>query len=189
MDIHKSFSYEEYRNLIKGLLEEGKTTGPNQTEAFIEYTKMNHQRMNRWDKKANLNEPLIAALKNISTPQKWVVLTEGWCGDAAHSIPVIAKMAEENPLIQLELILRDENLEIMDQYLTNGGRSIPKLVAFDATGNELFTWGPRPQELQELHLQMKKEPEKAAESKIIIQQWYNKDKTQAIQKEFLAVLT
>ena len=54
-------------------------------------------------------------------------------------------MAEVNSNINLQLVLRDENLELMDLFLTNGGRSIPKLIALDKDLNILFTWGPRPQ--------------------------------------------
>lgn len=182
------YSYSEYRALTEQLLAENKTTGENQSEAFLEYTKLNQQRMKRWDKKAEINEELKAQIAKIDTPQRWLVLTEAWCGDAAHNIPVIAKMAELNENIELQLILRDENLDIMDQYLTNGGRSIPKLVAFNENNEELFTWGPRPNSLQELYKKMKEENTPAEESKTIIQQWYNKNKTQELQTEFVQLL-
>ena len=187
-NVEKAYSYEEYRSLINHLLEEGKTTGPIQSEAFIDYTKMNHQRMKRWDKKATISDDLKAKIEAINEKQTWVVLSEAWCGDAAHNLPIIAKMAELNPNIELKIVLRDENLDLMDQYLTNGGRSIPKLIAYTDNNQELFTWGPRPKELQELYMDLKKHPEKEVENKITIQQWYNKNKTVTLQEEFKNLL-
>ncbi len=73
-----------------------------------------------------------------------MVLTEAWCVDSAFSLPVIARAAMLSDAVTLSILPRDAHLEIMDRYLTGGSRSIPKLVAFDADGNELFTWGPRP---------------------------------------------
>lgn len=75
-----------------------------------------------------------------------MVITEPWCGDSAFLLPVIAKASALDEHVTLRNLLRDDNLDIMDQYLTGGSRSIPKLVAFSAEGEELCTWGPRPEE-------------------------------------------
>src|SRR5690606_26509598 len=121
-----------YRELIDKLRSQNKTTGEDHSEDMLNYTDLNISRMNKWDKRFELSADVLALLKNTNRKEAWVVLTEAWCGDAAHAIPVMAKMAAASPNIDLHLVLRDENLDLMDQYLTNGGRSIPKLIRVDA---------------------------------------------------------
>ena len=81
---------KEYLDTIKALLKENKTTGGNHSEAMLHYSKMNLSRMKRWMKSGVVNPELEEAVKAISEPQTWVVLTEAWCGDAA---PVLAGAA------------------------------------------------------------------------------------------------
>lgn len=177
-------SYQEYRDMIDALLKEGKTTGENHSEMMVNYTKMNATRMKRIDKHTGLSEELRRIAEHLSRPQKWTVLTEGWCGDAAQIVPVFHKVAEAaGPAIELKFVLRDLHLDLMDQHLTNGGRSIPKLIAEDAeTGEQLFTWGPRPAEAQKLYLHLKetKAPFKEAAEKL--HKWYADNKTRDTQQ-------
>lgn len=189
--LQKSISYEAYTRLIDELVTNGQTTGPDQSEAFIHYTALNQQRMHRWEKTIQLLPSVETALKSVTDPQTWLVLTEAWCGDAAHSIPVLHALAALNPLITLRFVFRDENPELMDRYLTNGvSRSIPKLIALDtATREELFTWGPRPAPLQATFLKMREEGIAYAAIKEELQRWYNKDKSVTIQQEMAALAT
>ena len=151
--IDGGYTYPQYRKLINDLLKEGKTTSNNHSESLIEYTKVNVQRMNRLDKTTDINEDLKREIADLEKKMIWVILAEAWCGDVAQNLPVIAKIADLSQNIDLKLILRDENLEVMDEYLTNGGRSIPKLIYLDSgTLEELGTWGPRPEEVQERFL-------------------------------------
>lgn len=183
--IKQAMNYEEYRTLIDNLLEEDKTTGSNHSEAMIEYTKMNVHRMNRLDRQVQLSDSLKEELQGVDDNWIWLVLTEAWCGDAAQNIPVIARMTEHNN-IHLKLILRDEYLDIMDQYLTKGGRSIPKLVCLDAkTLEEIGTWGPRPKEAQKKAMRWKEDPEiSTKEWAERLHKWYADNKTKDIQTEF-----
>ncbi|WP_041650368.1 thioredoxin family protein [Marivirga tractuosa] len=184
----KGIDYPSYRSLIKSLLAENKTTGTNHSEAMIAYTKMNDQRMNRWDKKLLLENELIDNLKSLPK-SKWLVITEAWCGDAAQNIPFIAKLASENPKIDLRFIMRDEHPEIMDQYLTNGAKSIPILVMMDENFQDLAVWGPRPEPVQKMVMAAKEKPDldqpKFIES---IHKWYAVDKSQTISNEFKQLL-
>jgi hypothetical protein len=181
--------YEEYRRLIDAFLMVGKSTAKNESESLSEYSKLNVVRMNRLDKTTEIIPELQERISEISAPQTWLVLTEGWCGDAAQIIPVLNKIAELNSNIQLKFLLRDEHLELMDQYLTNGkSRSIPKLVVLDESNNELFNWGPRPHALQELFYHMKANALSNAVIKEEIHKWYASDKTVSIQKDILALL-
>lgn len=197
--ISKAMDYNAYRALINDLYEDGKATGPNQSEAMLHYTHLNIARMKRLDKTTKLSEETLQALKNIKEQQTWLVLTEGWCGDAAQVVPVLNKMAEAQPLIQLRFILRDENLEIMDAFLTNGGRSIPKVIITKGDDNEVKNaWGPRPKELQDLVFVSKAERAKLTDPEAIkthteqekydVQKWYAKDKTRSIQHSIISAL-
>ncbi|MCR9253264.1 MAG: thioredoxin family protein [bacterium] len=188
--LDETFSYELYRKLIDELLLNNRTTGPNQSENYIHYTKMGQQRMKRLDKTVKLLEESTKAVNAIEKDQIWLVLTEAWCGDAGQNIPVIHKMASLNPKVELHLHLRDEQLEIMDQFLTNGGRSIPKLIILDKETLEVLgTWGPRPQELQDMVLQHKANPTMTGEEfAIATQKWYNEDKGESVQREIVELL-
>jgi hypothetical protein len=179
---------KNYLDTIKALLASNKTTGTNHSEAMLHYTQMNVKRLERWMSKGELSAETITTIKAISQPQKWVVITEAWCGDAAHSIGFISKMAASNPLISFEWKWRDENLELMDQFLTNGGRSIPKLIVYNEKDEVLFDWGPRPQTIQTAYLQMKAENKPYEEISIELQKMYNADKGVSIQSEILAKL-
>lgn len=181
-------SYSTYRQLIDGLLSEQKTTGSNQSDKYIEYTKLNVQRMRRLDKTIMLQPEVIAQLEGIKQDWVWVVLTEAWCGDAAQSVPLIAQMAKVSPTINLQLLLRDEHSDVMDAYLTNGGRSIPKLVCLTQNLEEIGTWGPRPAVAQQILLNYKEKygdqfRAHYQEFSEEVQLWYARDRTQTLQQE------
>jgi hypothetical protein len=187
--IDNSMKYAEYIDLIDNLLLEGKTTGPNQSEAMFNYGKLNRQRMKRLGKTVKLNELLVEKVKNIERKMIWLIITEGWCGDAAQNIPVVEKIANENSNIKTRYILRDENLELMDRYLTNNTRSIPKLIALDAENlEEIGTWGPRPKAAMDYFYEMRESGMEKPEMMENMQRWYNKNKEQAIQTEFESLL-
>ncbi len=184
-----SMTFDEYIKLIDNLLAEGKTTGEIQSEAMFNYGKMNRQRMKRLAKTVKLNETLLNTVRTITRKMIWLIITEGWCGDAAQNIPVIEKIAAENPNIETRYILRDENLDLMDQYLTNNARSIPKLIALDAeTLDEIGSWGPRPEAAMDYFQEMRETGMEKPAMMENMQRWYNENKEQAIQKEFEEML-
>lgn len=184
-----AYSYSAYMHLMETVVAENRTTGPKQSEELSHYTKLNLSRMQRLNKKADIKDSLREAIDQIDAPQTWYILTEAWCGDAAQNIPTIVAASLSNPLITVKLLLRDENPELMDAYLTNGGKSIPKLIAVDRDFNELFTWGPRPAGAQELLQAYKANPVKSySEFAEDIQRWYIADKTESIQRELQEVL-
>ncbi len=188
-DINKGTSFEEYYKLSEQLAKEGKTTGENQSEALINYSKLNFSRMKRILKTAPISDLVTSTVDCLDDQLTWIVLTESWCGDAAQNLPIFAKIAEANPNIKLKILLRDENPELMDQYLTNGSKSIPKLICVDKDLNELGTWGPRPKVLQDRLYENKKNPTiEMAELKKEFQIWYTKDKGQTIQEEMILLL-
>lgn len=188
--IEEAWSYDSYRQMIDSLLSEGKTTGRNHSGVMIQYTKMNVHRMNRLDNHTGLSEKLAEKLQEVQEPWVWLVLTEAWCGDAAQNVPIIAKMADENPNITLRFLLRDEHPDIMDQYLTNGGRSIPKLICLNAnTLEEIGTWGPRPAVLQDKAMAWKDDPSIGKEEWVEkLHKWYADDKARTLQSDFEALI-
>src|SRR5690625_1715213 len=130
--LKNSYSYTEYEKRIESLLAEGKSTTKDAGEALVHFSKLGLQRMKRWDKKFELATDQKEKLRNFDKKQTWIVLAEGWCGDAAHSVPVINKIAAElNKNIKLRIVLREENLDLMNDFLTNGGKSIPKMIVYD----------------------------------------------------------
>lgn len=189
-DIANAMDYETYRSFIQKRLENNQSTGTNHSESMVGYTTLNERRMKRLDKKTKLQPETLDVLQNINRPQVWLVLTEGWCGDAAQSVPVMAKMASEAPNVELKLILRDENLEIMDEFLTNGGRSIPKLILLDKeTLDVLGSWGPRPVAAQDLFLAAKQSPDfNYPDLQKQLQLWYTKDKGISTQQELIELI-
>jgi len=188
--IENGFSYSEYRALIDKLLTQGKTTGDNHSEMMVDITKLNVHRMKRLDKTVDLIPELTETLNKMSVNMIWIVLTEGWCGDAAQNLPVIAKIADASSNIRLRLLLRDENPDVMDAYLTNGGRAIPKLICLDTESlEELAVWGPRPAPAQKMAQQYKADPSQPKEEfHKRLHLWYAKDNGTALQKEFQAWL-
>jgi precorrin-6B methylase 2 len=183
--LEKALTYEDYRDHIDELLAQGKVTGPQQSESLAEYTKLNVARMRRIDKTIEILPDVQQVITSIKKPQTWIVITEGWCGDAAQIVPVFNALARLNNKIILKLVLRDDNLELMDQYLTHGrSRSIPKLIVTDSdTLQELFNWGARPKALQDKVDEMKANKVSFDEIKEMLHGWYAKDKTFTTQKE------
>jgi Thioredoxin len=181
--------YQEYLNrFIYELAEINIDSLDEKARKKFETKKLNLQRSTRIMKTYKVSEELKEEIKKINEPQTWMVITENWCGDSAQNLPYIALIAEENPNINFKIILRDSNLDIMDQYLTNGTMSIPLLVAFDPKGNELFRWGSRPKAVQELFLQWKAEGIVKPELYEKLHLWYARNKGREIESEFSDIL-
>jgi len=188
--IAKGMDYLRYRELVRQLAVLGKSTGPNQSEAMVNYTKLSDRRMARWDKTFKISEYVQQKLMALDEELTFLVLTESWCGDAAPSLPIINKIAETSPKITLKIVLRDESLDLMDAFLTNGARSIPKLIILDKANNEILgEWGPRPSIATQMVEDCKREHGKLTDAfKEELQVWYNKNKGQNILEDILKLL-
>lgn len=185
------FTYDMYMKQFESWVQEEKSSAKKDSTALVEYTSLNLARSNRLHKTVVLNEELKKAIKQIQHHYTWIVLTEAWCGDSAQNLPVIAEIARLNPeKIQLYILLRDENPELMNNYLTDNARAIPKLIVVDETmGREVLTWGPRPKPAQELLLSWKRDPQGKSwdEFEKELHSWYAKDRTNTLQSEFLTI--
>ena len=189
--LFKSHSYLEYRKLMADLLKEGKSTAVEQTEERTHYSELNEARMHRLDKTMKITEANSAKLKTFNKSYLWVVLTESWCGDAAQIVPILNKVVlEANQKIELKLVLRDENEDLMNYFLTNKSKAIPKLIIIDkATGSVVGDWGPRPQGAIDLIESYKEKFGVIDETaKTELQLWYLHDKGVSTQNEIIQLL-
>ena len=188
--LKRSMSYQEYRDLIKKLTLENATTGNQQSEDLINYTKLNDRRMRRWDKSLKVTEEIKAKIQEFKTPITWLVISESWCGDAAHVIPALNIIAELNPNIKIRIVLRDENPQLMDMFLTDGARAIAKVIMIDdETGTVLNTYGPRPSEATSYVNRFKaRNGALTADFKEDLQHWYNKNKGQNVIEDITEIL-
>lgn len=188
--ITRSYNYEEYKKIVTKYAEEYTTSGE-QLKERIAATLINAQRMKRIDKQCIINYNLHTLTSQLNKKQTWLVISETWCGDSAQCIPVIAKIAELNTDIKLEIIFRDEHLDIIDSFLTNGSRSIPKLISIDEESESInFIWGPRPKAIQDKVLEFKTNNVEITHEELVknIHLWYAQDKTKSIQSEFIELL-
>lgn len=183
-------SYENYLFKFENWVKNGESSLLNASSSIIEFTKLNWHRTQRLQKTISINEELIEIILNISDSYSWIVVTEAWCGDSAQILPLIAAIANMNPRkIKLYILLRDENPELIDNYLTNGARAIPKLIVInEVTSKEEFVWGPRPIPAQIMFNEWKQNPKGKSwnDFEKDLHGWYAMDKTQTIQQEFLS---
>ena len=188
--LRHAYSYASYRQMLSGLMAQNRTTGANQSDQLLQYARLNLQRMERLDKTIALLPEIQPALSRLEQGYEWLILTEGWCGDAAQVVPVLEAVAQASQgQISTRYVLRDENLDLMDRYLTDGGRSIPKLIVLRTdTLTEVATWGPRPAPAQALFTRLKQEQVPYPEFVTQLHGWYAKDKTRSTQQELLALL-
>ncbi|WP_367865199.1 thioredoxin family protein [Pedobacter sp. WC2423] len=188
--VNEGLTYSKYRDLIDSLLKSNKTTGEDHSEAMLHYSKMNVQRMSRVDKTGVLNEAFVQAIEKLEKNYQLLVISEGWCGDAAQIVPLFEKMVKFAPeKFALRFVLRDQNLPLIDAHLTHGGRAIPVLLLLDANGELISKWGPRPEVLQHLLGEWKNETSDMFELAERLHLWYAKDRTQTTQLELTALIT
>lgn len=186
--LESSYSYSEYQLLIQKLLNDGQSTTKAGDESLVKYSELNLRRMKRWDKTFKIDPKLENIITDQVSKQIWMVISEGWCGDAAHCVPIINKITELNENIDLRMVLREENLNLMDDFLTKGSRSIPKLIIYDPiTEKTRATWGPRPEGAADVFHTHKEEADYEVIN-IALQKWYNKDKGKSTAKEIVELL-
>ncbi|MBC7487378.1 MAG: thioredoxin family protein [Cytophagaceae bacterium] len=187
-ELSGTYTYNQYRQLIDQLLAKNNTTGSNQSAFYIDYTRQNVARMKRAEEL--LTVPPDAS-QHITKPYQFLLISEAWCGDASYTVPIIAGLAKALPAVDLTIILRDEHLEIMDKFLTNGGRSIAKLIIVDPTTHQVLAdWGPRPEKAQEIVVEMKQRHNfNQKEMAIELFKWYEADKGKSTLNEIIKILS
>ena len=186
---HKAYSYASYRSIIKRFIEEGKSTAKEHTDALLDYSILNDKRMDRLDKTLKISDETLNSIQNLKDELTFLVISEGWCGDAAQVVPIINKITETSGKIDLKIVFRDENEALMNLFLTNGNKSIPKIILVDRDYNIISSWGPRPSIATKMVLAYKaKNGILDAEFKKNLQIWYNKDKGNNTQQDIVKLL-
>ncbi len=185
-----SFSYNDYRKIISDLLIEGKSSGDNQSEDLTHYSSLNETRMHRLDKTITISYENVTKLQALKNNYIWLVISEGWCGDAAQLVPIFNKMDAVSDKIEMKIVFRDENADLMNLFLTNGNKAIPKLIILDKkTLNVEGNWGPRPKGAISLIENYKEKFGKIDENaKTELQLWYLHDKGISTQNEITELL-
>jgi hypothetical protein len=184
--IDSALTYSAYRQGINDLL--SSPAVDEHAEKMRPYIVKNVKLMESYDQTSKVTEALQTALE-AAPATNWIVITEGWCGDAAFNIPLIAAIEKRFPQkVNLKFFLRDSNLELIDANLTDGGRSIPKLIILSEDFKELGNWGPRPAELQILIKNWKSEGQSLKEYLPKVHEWYDTDSTQSLQRELLSLV-
>ena len=185
---HNGLTYDAFRAAWMAHIEQPLTGLDSKARRYIYYARYNKERSERVEQAYEVSTKLRDVIEKIDAPQLWMVLTEDWCGDSAYALPVIVRAAALNGLIELRIVRRDDNLDIMDQFLTGTSRSIPKLVAFSAEGEERFQWGPRPREAQHLREQLKSEGLSGSEISKKMIEWYDDGGWRQVDDDLTEVL-
>ena len=189
--LSKRFTYADYRNHVSKLIQEGFSTGNEQTADLLHYSELNEVRMNRLDKTIKISMGNIQKLETFQKEYIWLVISEGWCGDAAQILPIIHKMAEFSKQIELKIVLRDENEALMNLFLTHGTKAIPKLIIIEKSSLKVLgDFGPRPKGAKQLILDYKQKQGLVDETaKTDLQLWYLHDKGLSTQNEIMDLMT
>lgn len=189
--LEKSISFNQYTELFEQLVHEGKTTGKHQLEGYVAFTKLNLTRYKRALKQIKLSQTSLQSLKSVTEPLTLLILTEAWCGDASQVLPVIQLIDDVADNITVKLVLRDEHEELMNQFLTNGGKAIPKVIILDKQNNLLNSWGPRPSALQKQVIAFKTENPTSTSLDVagLVQKWYAEDRGEKVQQELILLLS
>lgn len=181
--LDKGISYHQYKQQM------AEDLALNEDLKIKEYINLNQRRMHRVEKTYLPSVEIINQAKNLKHKIYWLILTEHWCGDASQTLPALHAIAESsNGKIEMKLVYRDQNDELMNAYLTNGTRSIPKLVQLDEHYNVTGIWGPRPTVAQKMVKELKSNPSTAATYANELHLWYAKDKQQSLEKEVAQLL-
>ena len=185
-----AYTYLEFRALVGRLAAGHRTTGPDQAPGLVRYTDQNQAHLDR-SSALPLLPALVERLRHLPRPEHWLLLGEAWCGDTAHTLPVLAHLAAQSQgRVHLHVVLRSEHPALMAAYQTNGKNSIPKLIRRDAeTGADLGTWGPRPAAAQVLSQQLHGDATLHTNQVVKgMNEWYAADAGRAVQQELLAAL-
>ena len=180
--VREGINYSVYKQQMKEDL------AKNADSKVKEYIHLNQRRMGRVEKTYKVSSELAAQVTNLKHKTYWLVLTEHWCGDASQILPALNTIAIlSEGKIEMKLVYRDQNAELMDAYLTDKSRSIPKLIQLDKHFNVTGIWGPRPNTAQQLVKQLKSNPATAVTYANELHLWYAKDKQRSLETE-IAIL-
>ena len=155
--IQKGYSFEDYLERIEDELEE--QIELDDPKELVPLFAMNLKQSREIKKNFRYNPGMEKKAKSYNADLKFLVISEGWCEDAAQIVPIVDRLAETIG-VELKIVLRDENLELMEEYHTNGSLSVPIVIGVTPDGEEAFRFGPRPAKAMEFTNKFKKDPDK-----------------------------
>ena len=154
------------------------------SDEYTSYLSLNLTRFNRITKTFSPSQAFIDLASEVKKKSHWIIITEPWCGDAAQSVPVLLRLIEVIPNATYSLELRDSG-NIIDAYLTDGGKAIPKVVVRNEQQEDMFVWGARPEILQALFLEGKRRGVEKTDLQEMLHTWYAKDGGRTLEQEIL----
>lgn len=186
----KAVSYADYIAAFENAIQENTPLAEADQVPLFKYYALNHQRSTRIYNHYTVTDAMQQAINALPDKVQWLVITEPWCGDSAQNLPVLAKVADaSNGKIDLRIVYRDANLDLMDQFLTNGGRSIPKLLQLNEQGELTATWGPRPAAAQQLVAELRAANIPHDEYIASVHKWYADNKAADLTKDILVLFS
>lgn len=138
-------------------------------------------------RRAKVPEEVVQRVTALGGAWRLLVLSEDWCGDAVNTVPVVAKLAALAPNLDLRVLARDHNLDLMDAHLTGTSRAIPVVIVLDEEFNERGWWGSRPAELQAWVMGPGRALENDARYREV-RAWYARDAGRTTLEEIVATL-
>lgn len=157
-------------------------------EEFIEAAQQNQQMWREMYRRAEVPEEIVERMRKLTSPRYLLVLLEDWCGDAVNTIPAVARLAEAVPQLDLRVLRRDENLDLMDQHLTGTSRAIPVVMVLDEAFEEIGWWGSRPKELQAWFLSEEAQAMAKEDRYREMRRWYARDRARSTLAEIAELL-
>lgn len=184
----KGISFEEYFKKTEEVIQKNEAELTEEEKEKLEYYKLGVQRMSRMMKVYKPNEEQLQKLAEKNFKGKFLVITEGWCGDAGQSVPAVCLFFEGKN--EVKIVYRDQNPDLIDQFLTNGTRSIPIVVILDENDKVIAHWGPRPAYGIELLKKHKENPETYPKEQFYndIQVYYAKNRGVDVIDEILELI-
>lgn len=156
-------------------------------EDYIAQAEKNRDLWRALAERARVPEEIAARARALPGHRHLLVLAEDWCGDAVNTVPVIARLASITPNLDLRILARDRNPDLMDTHLTNGTRSIPVVMVLDERWAECGWWGPRPAPLQRWVLETGLAMPKDARYREV-RRWYARDQGRTTLQEVVGLL-
>ena len=154
---------------------------------FVESAEVNAELWRSLTRRAVAPEDLVARARALP-PRRLLVLLEDWCGDAVNTIPMLAALVDAVPQLELRVLERDANPDLMDAHLTGTSRSIPVVIVLDENFIERGWWGPRPAELQRWVLSPEAHAMDAGERYKEVRRWYARDRGRTTLLEVIELL-
>ena len=185
--IKKGYSFDQYLERIEDELEE--QIELDDPKELVPLFAMNLKQSRDIRKNFRYNPGMEKKAKSYNADLKILVISEGWCEDAAQIVPIVDRLAETIG-VELKIVLRDENLALMEEYHTDGSFSVPMVIGVTPEGEEAFRFGPRPAKAMVFTNRFKKDPDKYSKDDFIedLDRFYLENHGQDIITEILELV-